>query len=237
MVKKENNQSAPTILEIVGLAGSGKTTILQSLAKRNNKYHRSCFSFKTIEYIPFLLESSPLLLRMFWSSYRNRNSRWITFHEIKLMMRLMTLHNVLDRKTLNGDLIVLNHDLVFMLTVIHGFVLKTIKDRNLEEWWNGMLRGTAFVLNKIIWLDAPDKILRERILNRDTRHRVNKISENDAYELFSLYRLSYEYIISRLTVINSQLEVMRFNTHEDSPDQIVGKIITVFDRGDNELKF
>ena len=236
MINEEKDQSIPQILEIVGLAGSGKKTILRSLTQRNERYRQSQFIFNTIEYIPSLLDIAPLLLRIRLLKFRDKNSRRLAWHEIKFLLYLRTVLITLQRKTSHNELIVLNHNIVFIITSLHAFVLDAIKNRDLEKWWDNMLRETALLLDMVICLDAPDEVLLDRINKRKTWHRIKGLSEKEAQELLSSYRTSYEYVISRLIAINGRLKVIRFNTHEDSLEQIVDKIIAVFNRGGNGSK-
>ena len=91
-----------------------------------------------------------------------------------------------------------------------------------------MLKQWASALDMVIWLDAPDAILVERIRARSKWHLVKEKPEQVANKFLARFRTSYDQIIARLTA-NCGPRVLRFNTKQESLDQIVDKALAAFD--------
>jgi len=80
----------------------------------------------------------------------------------------------------------------------------------------------------VIWLDAQDEILLERVHARDRGHPLKAISGKEANEFLTRYRTSYVRIISALRG-NRGPRLLRFDTGQESLSQIVDKVLAAFD--------
>jgi thymidylate kinase len=217
-------KKTPIILEIVGLAGTGKSTILSSLTQRNKEIQAG-YCFKKILYLPCFINIIPLL---FWTFLcRHRYSRQLTWQTIKVMVFLSTLHYVAKRQSSNNHaIIMLDQGPVYMLTWLHMFVLENVKNQRLKRWWENYLNKWASTLDIIIRLEAPDKILIERVYDRNKWHMIKEKTEQDVHDFLARYRRSYEHIISRLT-LNGGPRMFSFNTNHDSINHVVNKILNL----------
>jgi deoxyadenosine/deoxycytidine kinase len=201
---------------------------------QRNRNVRAGYRFRKITFFPFFLSILPVLLITFLQKHKSMSSRWFTWEEIKEMVNLKRLNHVLQQKTTNNcAAIVLDHEPVYLLTWLHAFVLDDIKNRSLKNWWNEMLNQCASLLDIIIWLDAPESILAERIKNRDCNHRIKEKPEQAIFDFLERYRRSYKYVISRLTA-NGGPKVFNIDTDKESPDRVVNKIFDILDRQRNE---
>jgi len=216
----------PLIAEIIGPAGAGKTTLSRALSQRNKKIVvgvRLC----RIRYIPFFVSNTLFFLPTFLRQYRN--SRWFTWAETRSMMYLKAWHHVLGRQTLNNGMVtVLDHGPIFRLALLREFGPEITTGQLYERWWDSTLNQWAATLDMLIWLDAPDAILMERIHARNERHKVREKSEQEAYEFLARYRTSYEQIISMLATGGGP-RVLRFDTDQESVSQIVDQVLVAFD--------
>ena len=216
----------PLILEIVGPAGVGKTTIAQTLKQYNKKILIN-FHFTRLRLITSFTRSAFPLIPVLLQQYQN--SRLFTWQEIKYMLFLRLLHYVLKRK-LPDDCIVSiqEHGSVHMLTVLYTFGPESINSKSFKKWWDNTLNRWRSTLDTIIYLEASNNILLERICSRNRDHRIKKKSAQEAYTFLMRYRTSIEYIISKLAT-NGGPKVLRYNTEQEALNQIVDKIIVKFD--------
>jgi deoxyadenosine/deoxycytidine kinase len=215
------------ICEIVGVAGAGKTTISHLLNQRNVDI-QTVFQFKRIKKIPILLHISPLLIKDFF--YRFRKGRMFTWREIKEILHIKMILDYLERQSLDHPKVsLLDHGPLFVLTCLHLFFLKRITTKSLTKLWDDIFNQLSSILDVVIWLDAPDNVLKERIDSRSGWHIVQEKQNQDAYEFLAGFRTSYKYVISHLTASNKDLRVLCFNTHEESLNQVVEKIIDLID--------
>ena len=96
-----------------------------------------------------------------------------------------------------------------------------------------MLKRWADIMYMVVWLDAPDVVLLERIYTRDRWHIIKEKSGKEAYEFLARYRKSYEQTITRLTSSRGPI-ILRFDTHQKSVDQIAEKILAAVNSESNE---
>ncbi len=150
------------------------------------------------------------------------------------MVYLQAWHHVLERQVSNnGTVIVLDQGPVFKLAWLYELGRESLKSQNFERWWDSMLKQWATIMDMVVWLDAPDVVLLERIHTRNCWHIVKGKSGQEAYEFLARYRTSYEHIITRLTA-NRGPTLLRFDTHQKSVDQIVDKVLAAFNSESNE---
>ena len=124
----------------------------------------------------------------------------------------------------NGTVILLDHGQVFKLATLLAFGPDKLRCEDFEKWWNSMLKQWAYTLDTVIWLDAPDTLLVERINRRSQRHVVKGQSEQEAYGFLARYRASYEEIMAELRA-NGGPTLLQFNTSQASIEQIVDEVL------------
>ncbi len=216
----------PRVVEIVGPAGAGKTTLLRALNSRDEKFVAGVH-LRKIECIPFFISNSLLFLSAFLRQYPH--SRWFTWRETRSMIYLKAWRRLLSRQSLDPTKVtVFDHGPIFRLVLLREFGPEITKCRVFESWWDSTLIQWAALLDLVIWLDAPDAILMRRINGRNRWHQIKGGSEPNGYEFLVRYRTSYEQVISKLTA-RSSATVLRFDTDQESLEQIVKKVLAAFD--------
>ena len=124
----------------------------------------------------------------------------------------------------NGTVILLDHGPVFKLATLLAFGPDKLRSEHFEKWWNSMFKQWAYTLDMVMWLDAPDTLLVERINRRSQRHVVKGKSEQEAYGFLARYRASYEEIMAKLRA-NGGPTLLQFNTNQASVEQIVDEVL------------
>jgi deoxyadenosine/deoxycytidine kinase len=217
----------PQIMEIIGLAGTGKSTLSNALYQQSNTFLASeRLGVKKAKHRFFFIKQSFFLIPTFFRP--PRNNRWFTREEIKTMVYLNGWHRVLKRQGANNDdIIVVDQGAIFKLATLYGFGPEKLKDQSLNEWWDQLFEQWASTLDIVVWLDGPDDILIERIHSRDSWHLVKELSKEEARKYFSDYRLAFNYILSRLCSIED-IVVLRFDTSYQSPEDIMAQVLSSF---------
>ncbi len=173
--------------------------------------------------MPIFVGNAPFLAPVFLR--RCRSSRWFTWDEIKAMVYLKGWPRVLRRQASNnGTLILLDHGPIFKLATLNAFGPERLKSQGFEQWWHSMFEQWAFTLDMVIWLNAPDQILVERINARHQRHAVKGKSEREAYEFLMRYQTSYEQTLAKLTAYGRPT-LLQFDTSRTSIEQIVDEVL------------
>ena len=221
-------QKSPLIMELVGLAGAGKTALARALSQRDGKIRVAAdLELRKREHIPIFVRNVPFLLPLFLR--RCRSSRWFTWDEIKAMVYLKAWPRVIRQQASNdGTLILLDHGPVFKLAKLNAFGPERLKSQGFEQWWHSMFEQWAFTLDIVIWLNAPDKILLERINARNKRHAVKGKSEREAYEFLIRYQTSYEQILAKLTAYGRPT-LLPIDTSQASIEQTADEVLAACD--------
>ena len=214
----------PLIVELVGPAGAGKTVLSRALSQRDEKILLAAdLELRKIKHIPIFVGNAPFLLPVFLR--RCPPSRWFTWDEIKAIVYLRGWPRVLRQQaSKNGTVILLDHGPVFKLATLLAFGPEMIKSESFEKWWNNMFKKWACTLDMVIWLDALDTNLVERINSRSQRHAVKGKSEREASEFLARYRTSYEQVLAKLKAYGGPT-LLQFDTSQASIEQIVDEVL------------
>jgi shikimate kinase len=217
----------PLMVELVGVAGTGKTTLLRALSQRDDKIRvETDLEFRNRGHIPIFARYLPFLLAI--TLRGSRSSRLLNLDEMKALVYLKTWPDALRAEALRGSkAILLNHGPIFKLATLHAFGPESLKQQGLQRWWQRVFEQWARTLDIIVWLNAPDSVLVERINGRDQRHAVKGKPEREATQFLHRYQASYEQMVAQLTD-NGGPKVLRFDTSRASVEQIVNEVLLAF---------
>ncbi|HEY0079661.1 MAG TPA: hypothetical protein VGB73_13690 [Pyrinomonadaceae bacterium] len=217
------------VAEIVGPAGAGKSTLARTLRRRDRRIS-SGFGVWDLPVLLLVLHvflSLPFVLKLYGARRR------LTWGEVQLLVRTRALNQLLGWK-LSRDYsaaLVLDEGVIFALAKLRAFDSEGINGRGFERWTRELLGEWARRVNTVIWLDAPDQTLAERIRARGKPHRVKSASTDDVGEFMARYRASYEQILSELTS-RYGLKVIRFSTDEESTEAVAEKVLAASGAGE-----
>ena len=215
------------IMELVGPAGAGKTTLSRVLTHRNPKIQiGSDIELRKTKYVPVILRNTISLLPVFLRQIRH--GRRFTWDEIKYLLYLEGWPDVLRQEaTDRTSTVLLDHGPVFKLATLNEFGPENLKTDDFEIWWNRMFKQWASTLDMVIWLDAPDLVLDQRINSRDQRHSVKGRSESEVVHFLARYRTSYEEILAKLRIAGGP-RLLQFDTSRTSIEQVAEEILSAF---------
>lgn len=214
------------IMELVGPAGAGKTTLSRVLTHRNTVIQiGSDIELRKTKYVLVILRNTISLLPIFLRQLRA--GRRFTWDEIKYLVYLEGWSGVLIKEAANGaSAILLDHGPVFKLATLNEFGPENLKTDEFEIWRNNMFKQWASTLDMVIWLDAPDPVLEQRINSRDQRHSVKGKTESEVVHFLARYRTSYEEILSKLKTAGGP-RLLQFDTSRTSIEQVADEILSV----------
>jgi len=223
-------KSSPRIVELAGLAGAGKTTLSKTLGRCNDHIRvEELPYYRRIRYLAFFVRNTCLCLPTWFQLNLKGNSRRLTGEECAEMAILSGWHRLLERPVSDsGQVIVIDQGPVFMLTVLWLYGPKSLKRPRGKEWWIRTCKQWANTLDTVIWLDAANATLLERIRARDTWHMLKEEPDTEALECLRRYRETYEQVLSLLTANNHGLKVLAFDTARESLDGVVDNLLLEF---------
>ena len=228
-VDKTSMERPGFVVELVGPAAVGKSSLIRALTQSDEKFTvgvgpRRRRIGDVLNHVSNVLLLLPILLRHY------RNDRWFTWEEIKMLAYLKGWHHALRRQASNGSITLVENSAAFKLTRLHAYGPEKMRCQSFDGWWASMLKQWGNTLDMVIWLDAPDEILIERVHARGRWHSIMGMSGEEANEFLAGYRRSYKKIIPEL-VANHGTRFMRLDTHQQSLGQMRDKVLAAYDLG------
>jgi adenylate kinase family enzyme len=201
------------VVEIIGPAGAGKTTLCQGLDSHTPSIRLVNFpNVRNVADIPFFLSNAipliPGLLRLY-----SPGSRPLTRREFA---RMTILHGwparLRTESNRNNKTMILDQGPVYLLAEMRLFGPEFLRQKPAERLWSNLYDRWSATLHMVVWLDADDHILLGRIRNRRQEHIVKAEPSTVVYEFLHRYRAEYEFILSKLTTKKSNIKTLRFDT-------------------------
>lgn len=211
----------PLIIETVGVAGAGKSTLYELLRERNPKITKVEPPPK-IRYSRFLIMNFIQWYPLYVKKYSH--DRWFTWKEIKIMGYLETWLPYLRRQAIEKDLIMfLDPGSVYWLTELKRFGPAITEDNHFLQWWEKMKNRWLNALDIIIWLDAPTDLLFERVMSREEWHESKLMSKDEALASFTKYRESYLTLYKEILPIRKS-HIYFFRTDQKTTQAIADEV-------------
>jgi deoxyadenosine/deoxycytidine kinase len=207
------------VAEIIGPAGSGKTTLSQLLRQKNDV--RTGLSVWGLPPSRLALGAVSSISNLRSLVHSSQSFDW---DNAKLIVQHNTLLRVIQRESVKGyDALLLDEGTVFALAKLR--VYSPGMNGNSELWMQDLFDRLAGVLDAVIWLDAPDAVLTQRIRDRAKPHQVKYESDAMIQDHLMRYRNSYELVVSELSRRNG-LQVFKFSTDQLPLEQIADRVLS-----------
>ena len=216
-----SSAARPRLVELAGPAGAGKSTVFRALVARDATIEGRP-SLRKREHVGVLageiLAVARTLLRD--RAYLPR----VTPEQVRMMAYLQALPRILERADpTTSRTFALDQGPIYLLT------RRSLTNERLAAWRRRVVRKWAPLLDIVVWLDAPDALLVERINARDKRHRLQGSAEGPALEALAQSRAVYERVLGELEAGRPSWVVLRFDTSVRSADEIADEVLTALD--------
>jgi shikimate kinase len=210
-------------VEIVGVAGVGKSTLSHALKRMNASIRLGNFpDVRKISDAPFFLWNGLQVSLALFNVARD-HSRGLTRRELAWLSILNGWPVRLQREACD-QLVVLDQGPVYLLTELCEFGPEFLRSEEAEKFWQKFHARWARTLDAVIWLDAADTDLLKRIRTREKEHVVKHRSDRTTLAFLDLYRRAYERVILKLTMTHSDLKIIRLDTSQKSAEEIVRQL-------------
>jgi hypothetical protein len=141
--------------------------------------------------------------------------------QVLMMMYVQALPRILPGLgSAGGSTLVFDQGPLFLLT------RPSLTDERLATWRNGMFDTWAPLLDVVVFLDAPDKLLRERINTRPKWHALKGADGRSALDVLRTSRQVWERTIKAVAARPGGPTILRFDTSTRSADEIADTILS-----------
>jgi adenylate kinase family enzyme len=218
-------EKAPRVVEILGPAGAGKSTLLRVLSQRDSRL-RPDIGLSRAQKIPFFVSNTYAFLPTYLRHYRH--SRWFNWRESRSMAYLEAgLYAMGQQASRNGAVTLLDLGPMYRLAFLREFGPEITTSERYKRWWTGLLDRWTATLDMVIWLDAPDAVLLERVCARDRWHTIKDQPEEEAFTVLARYRRAFEQVIAE-SGTDHQVRLLHFDTDRVSVEQIADSVLAEF---------
>jgi hypothetical protein len=190
IVTLETHGRSIAVIEVLGLPGAGKTTVVEAIASTGTIAVMS--RYRSLANVPAYsmaaLRLAPALASGSWKgcSWRDRNK----------CIRLESSRSIVRRHARGGaDAFVFDQGPLFLLKQLsgNGCARSATEARRVE-----FLRMWGRTLDLALVLDAPDDVLLQRVGGRDKRHPLQDMSDDLARQALDAERRSFELLLEEL---------------------------------------
>lgn len=196
-----NLQSKKTY-ELVGLAGSGKSTVSSLLYTKHNAFNPSVKKG----------DFSLIFLKYFFSSI-------FILLKTKQIMYLTTfvfykhyLQKIRNAEFIDKNVLFFDQGPIFMATILSMEVPK-LKSLLLEE-----LKEISPFFERVIYLEAPNDVLISRIESRKQEHRIKELNSKEQNAFLDTYLKIYEEILAIFA--SNGVSIQKINTRLNNVCQV-----------------
>jgi len=187
------SRNRAVIVELVGPAGAGKTTLAQGVSAVDATV-RSGLSLWGLPRRR-LLRSAIALVPTMLGAGLNRSP--LRAGEIAQMIRLGALRQIVEEESSRHRVIILDEGPVFALSWLDMFFAKN-GDHVPAAWRHGVIADWAKLLDVVVFIDASDSTLANRIRTRDKPHMVKALSDDEIFGFSAGFRRAFDRAIEEL---------------------------------------
>ena len=216
----------PLVVELVGPAGAGKTALLRTLhrdprIRAGVRIERMRHFFELIAHTTAFAPAAMALLgdggRPFWPGVRH-------------FVRLRTFPQAIARAAAEGPgLILLDEGPIFSLGRLSVFQQANRGGGRLARHWHAELNRWANLLDGVIWIDAADSVLAERIRTRRKEPRIKSGTDTEVTGFLNRYRVAYREIMGVLAA-SGRVRVVEIDTASVTTQQLAERVMGEFEQ-------
>lgn len=201
----------PTIVELVGPAGAGKTTLARALvaagvrpgAPPPRRAYAVALVTGAVRLLPALVE-------------HRGSSRWFGRGELRSIAYLDAWHRQVRR---GREVILFDQGPVYRLAFLKEFGPDLVASRSFTTWWSAALERWAQTLDLVVLLDAPDEVLIDRVNERGRSHAIKEADDRAARDFLARYRSAFDEVVGAMAVLGGP-EIVVFDTAATVPDEV-----------------
>jgi thymidylate kinase len=208
-------------IEILGIAGAGKSTLATLLGRGAGVELAAFIHTRRPSDLAQVVRGIPRLVPMLAGGLTRRPR--MSWPEFKLLVYVTRWRLVLGRRMPAGTVLLFDQGPLYALVRLKAEGKPFTTRRAFERWSEEMLASWASELTALIFLDAPDAVLWNRINERPQGHREKGEEAKAGLRFIARYRRSFEDILRRVEDLGGP-KILRFDTSVATAEQIAEKV-------------
>lgn len=183
------------IVELVGPAGAGKTTLAKGVSATDASVRSgiSLWGLPRADLVKSAIALVPTILRAAFAGGTTR----LRVGEMAQMIRLGALRRAVRREAAKHRVILLDEGPVFALSWLDVF-FKRNGDRVPAGWRRRVVADWSLLLDVVVFIDASDVTLAERIRTREKPHIVKHLPDAEIHGFAAGFRKAFDRVIADL---------------------------------------
>lgn len=223
MTVSSEKPSAP-IIEIAGVAGSGKSTLASTLCgTRNLGVLDDTLRMRDPRHVLLAAHSLPRLAGLFtgWIAGPGRP----TWTELKLVIYLQEWRRYVSRRSRPASkILVMDQGPVYALARLGCLEPQITGTEPHGRWWASTSEAWSKRIDAVLWLDAPNDVLLQRVNARAQAHQIKGQSDRVGLDFLDRYRASYDSVLAAFEGASGP-RLLRYDTSSMSADEIASDAI------------
>lgn len=211
-------------VEILGVAGAGKSTLAARLAGAAGVEMADFIHTRRPSHLLQVVRGIPRLLPILAAGL-TRPPR-MSWPEWKLLVYVTRWRSFLGRRTPPGTVLLFDQGPLYALVRLEAEGKPFTTRPAFERWGDEMVEGWADELSAVIFLDAPDTVLWDRINERPQDHKTKGEEAKAGLRFLGRYRRSFEDVLRRMEELGGP-RIFRFDTSSMTAPQIAEKVEAV----------
>jgi len=156
-----------------------------------------------------------------WLASRDR---WLSEKELRSLNYVVGWAEGVERGAAGNGLAVFDHGPIFRLARLRAFGPRLVESAAFRRWEQDAVQRWAQLLDAVVWLEAPDALLAERIDARAEHHRMKGGEAGETQRFLGRYRAAYAALLAELAAAGAP-EPIRVDTSREPPDAIAARLL------------
>ncbi|MGH3135634.1 MAG: hypothetical protein ACRDPV_03965 [Gaiellaceae bacterium] len=214
------------IIEIVGVAGSGKSTLTRELRAEYDCEVADSLHTRSLAHWPYVAHGIPGLVPLVAASAQH--GPLLSWDELKFVLYVAEWHRFLRDRPGVPRAVLLDQGPIFGLACLLWGRKPFTRSAPFESWLRRMVERWSLELDAIVVLDAADEILLARINARKQSHDAKGAPVGRGLELIERHRDAYARVLS-LSEALGRPRLLRYDTATMPPAEIAAELADVLE--------